>query len=109
MSPSCLTLRTPKCARLLLYGATTDDHEGMDTVRAFLDFLLRLLRSKTNFELAEAYLDLLLKLHGEAVTENEELARVAMEIGGMHGETWGELQERVQSNLCLLKYFSRLQ
>ena len=88
---------------------TTEDYEGMDSVRAFLDFLRRLLATKTNFELAEAYLDLVLKLHGEAVTENEELARVAAEIRAVHAETWGKLQEHVQGNLCLLKYFSRLQ
>ena len=82
-----------------------DDMGGsVELLQRFLQFILYLLSTKKNFELANAYLALYLRIHAEAVAQDEQLLRSLEQIKEMQRLAWDNLKINLNKNLCLVGY-----
>ena len=82
--------------------------EGGGTISALCQFLEMIkvgLRSNTNFEALQSYLSLFLKVHGDVVSQEEELLQVLRDIQALQDESWSSLQAELDESLCLVKFF----
>lgn len=68
-----------------------------------------LLDSRRSFELVEAYLDLALKIHSEAISKDDELIQKAQAVARAHRTGWERLEDSMQYNMCLLGHFAQMQ
>ncbi|NXE27907.1 WDR36 protein, partial [Ardeotis kori] len=75
-----------------------------EVMLSFLKMIETMLNKKYNFELAQAYLALFLKLHLKVLSSEpsllEEVSRLSMQLE----ETWIHLQTLFNQSLCLLTY-----
>lgn len=69
----------------------------------FIRFIESVLRSNKDFELAEAYLSVFLKSHGELVAESEELRSVLPVLSSCHSIVWNRLQEKLMYGMCVVQ------
>jgi len=82
--------------------------EGGGTISALCQFLEMIkagIQSNTNFEALQSYLSLFLRVHGEVVSNEEELVNVLREIETLQDQRWGSLQGELDESLCLVKFF----
>lgn len=77
---------------------------SVDLIQKFLQFILYLLSTKKNFELANSYLALFLKLHGDTISLENDLINVLEQIKEMQSLVWTNLQTNFNKNLCLVSY-----
>jgi len=73
-------------------------------LRLFLATVQHQLDSARDFELAQAYLGLFLKVHGPAISASEELRALLTPLGESQSEAWRRLQDRINSTLCLVNF-----
>jgi hypothetical protein len=76
----------------------------VNLIQNFLNFILYLLTTKNNFELTNAYLALTLKLHGDQITNSEDLSTSLEQIRELHSLAWLGLKMSLNKNLCLVSY-----
>ena len=77
--------------------------EGGGTISALCQFLEMIkvgLRSNTNFEALQSYLSLFLKVHGDVVSQEEELVEILRDIQTLQDQSW--------TNHCVLLNFSKV-
>ena len=82
--------------------------EGGGTISALCQFLEMIkvgLRSNTNFEALQSYLSLFLKVHGDVVSQEEELVEILRDIQTLQDQSWSSLQAELDESLCLVKFF----
>ena len=77
---------------------------SLELLQRFLQFILYLLSTRKNFELANSYLALFLKVHGDAVSSNAELIKSLEQIKEMQQLAWANLQTIMNKNLCMVSY-----
>ena len=77
---------------------------SVELLQTFLQFILYLLTTKKNFEIANAYLALFLKLHGDTVSQEETLIEQLEKIKEMQSLAWTNLETHLNKNLCLVSY-----
>ncbi|KAK3090298.1 hypothetical protein FSP39_010724 [Pinctada imbricata] len=77
---------------------------SVDVMVNFLRFIHYIIRTKRHFELANAYLGLFIKVHGDVICCEP---RVVQELQSLHvtqTESWERLQQLFTQNLCLVNY-----
>jgi len=82
--------------------------EGGGTLSLMLQFLKMIragLEGNGSFEAVQAYLGLFLRVHGEAVAEEEELVEEVAALGEVQGRQWSTLQASLDSCLALTTFF----
>jgi U3 small nucleolar RNA-associated protein 21 len=77
---------------------------SVDLIEKFLNFILYLLSTKKNFELANSYLALLLKIHANTISLEDDLIRVLEQIKETQTLAWDNLKINFNKNLCLVSY-----
>ena len=77
---------------------------SLELLQRFLQFILYLLSTRKNFELANSYLALFLKVHGDEVSSNAELIKSLEQIKEMQQLAWTNLQTIMNKNLCMVSY-----
>jgi U3 small nucleolar RNA-associated protein 21 len=77
---------------------------SVELLQRFLQFVLYLLSTKRNFELANSYLALFLKIHGDTVSQENVLINLLEQIKEMQGLAWTNLEMNLNKNLCLVSY-----
>ncbi|XP_063066369.1 WD repeat-containing protein 36 [Engraulis encrasicolus] len=75
-----------------------------DVLRAFLRLISSMLESRRDFDLAQAYLALFLKLHVRLVSSEPVLMQEASLLSQQLEEMWGHTQTQLNQSLCLLQY-----
>ncbi len=70
-----------------------------------LDFCATVLESRRDYELALAYLDLFLQVHGEDLVHFPALLPYLQRIGKAHHAAWVDLDGMFQHALCLINFF----
>ncbi len=75
---------------------------SVELLNKFLQFILYLLSTRNSFELA--YLGLLLKLHGDAISNDDELINQLEKIKEMQSLAWDNLKLCLNKNLCIVSY-----
>ena len=71
-----------------------------------LALLVRQLQTRRDFELVQAILHVLLRLHGEALLTTPAAMPALRALREHQQAGWCELQEPIHSNLCLLAFMS---
>ena len=82
--------------------------EGGGTISALCQFLEMIkvgLRSNSHFEALQSYLSLFLKVHGDVVSQEEELVEILRDIQTLQDQSWSSLQAELDESLCLVKFF----
>lgn len=80
--------------------------EGGGTVALMLQFLKCIefmLQSNKDFELAQAYLGLFLKVHGATISSEKELRDYLVNIQSCHSVAWNRIQEKLLYSLCVVQ------
>ncbi|KAJ8287031.1 hypothetical protein GJAV_G00046230 [Gymnothorax javanicus] len=77
---------------------------AVEVMRCFLRMVGSMLDSKRDFDLAQAYLALFLKLHLRTVSKEPELMEEARKVSVKLKETWTNMQTLFNQSLCLLTY-----
>lgn len=77
---------------------------SLDVMQSFIRMIGSILDSKRDFDLAQAYLALFLKLHLKLISEESTLMEEAAEVLGPLEETWTHMQMLFSQSLCLLGY-----
>ncbi|XP_055056909.1 WD repeat-containing protein 36 isoform X2 [Misgurnus anguillicaudatus] len=73
-------------------------------MQSFLKMISSVLQSKRDFDLAQAWLALFLKLHLRLIAEHPDLMEEAESVSQQVKESWLSLQTLLHQNLCLLSY-----
>ncbi|KAL7306527.1 hypothetical protein TKK_0001221 [Trichogramma kaykai] len=76
-------------------------------LKKFMKLLKHMLKSKQDFELAQAYLSTFLKCHGATIVENKELADYLHELKRYQIKSWKKLREELFYNLCVVEHLKR--
>ncbi|XP_068725814.1 WD repeat-containing protein 36-like [Montipora capricornis] len=71
----------------------------------FMLFIEHQIGTRRDFELTEAYLGLLLKLHGAAIAGSPELTTIAKRLQQEHSAAWSNIQDLLNQCSCLIGYF----
>lgn len=82
------------------------EEPGGRTLGLMLRYLQRQLRTRRDVELVQALLQLLLRLHSEALASAPALLPALLALRREQQAGWDELQEPIHSNLCLLSFMS---
>jgi len=70
----------------------------------FLAFIRDCIESKFNFELAQSYLALFLKMHGESVLQSQELTDGLKDLQSVQEESWRELKQDISCGVSLVSF-----
>ncbi|KAL0965784.1 hypothetical protein UPYG_G00285670 [Umbra pygmaea] len=73
-------------------------------LKGFLKMVSSMLQSKRDFDLAQAYMALFLKLHLRLISQEPELTEEALRVSQNLEQTWTSMQNLFNQSLCLLSY-----
>jgi U3 small nucleolar RNA-associated protein 21 len=77
---------------------------SLELMESFLLFVLYVLSTRKNFELANSYLALFLKLHGEIISNEDSLITVLEQIKEAQSLVWNNLKLSFDKNICIVSY-----
>ncbi|CAH0553974.1 unnamed protein product [Brassicogethes aeneus] len=80
--------------------------EGGGSIEVMLQFLKcveHMLKTNQDFELAEAYLGVFLKCHGQIVAAEENLRGYVKNVQCCHNVAWQKLQEKLLYTVCVIQ------
>lgn len=87
-----------------LRGLAPDMGGDVSVLKGFLRMVASILDSRRDFDLAQAYLALFLKLHLRLLSQDQELMEEASKVSERLEETWTSMQTLFNQSLCLLAY-----
>ena len=64
------------------------------------------MKTKQHFEIVQAYLSLVLKLHGSTIVQNKDLVDRVDRLKDLSANSWVSLQDLFNHGLCLVQLFS---
>lgn len=70
----------------------------------FLKMIIQVCDSKRNFDVIQSYLNVFLKIHGEALSTDPEAQLVLLKVKSTINTTWTTLQDKFQHSLCLIQF-----
>uniref|UniRef100_A0A672KXW3 WD repeat-containing protein 36-like n=1 Tax=Sinocyclocheilus grahami TaxID=75366 RepID=A0A672KXW3_SINGR len=94
----------PSAIETELRSLSPDMGGDVRVMQSFLKMISSILQSKRDFDLAQAYLALFLKLHLRFIADQPELMEEAESVSAHLEETWMSMQTLLNQNICLLSY-----
>lgn len=89
------------------------DVESSDAELAALSSLLRMVKlelaSNSNFEFIQAFLKLVLQIHGDTLMQQPDLQLQAKDVQDVLSKSWSRIDQLLQSSRCMLGFFGNLQ
>ena len=85
------------------------DEAGLKSLSLFLIYITQELESRRSFQVVQAYLNRFLKLHGDLIADSPALLQQIEIVFQVQREGWKHLQELLHNNLCMVRYFSKIQ
>ena len=99
--------------RSLKHGTQILDVESSDAELAAVSSLLRVVKSElasnSNFEFIQAFLKLLLQIHGDIILQQPDLQLQAKDVQDVLSKSWSKIDQLLQSSRCMLGFFGNLQ
>lgn len=74
----------------------------------FLKMIRSMMKSKKNFELAQAYLGAFLKSHGEEIAQEQQLRDYLPEVQKVQLESWFIIRDKLFYNLSVVQHLKRV-
>ena len=94
-------------------GMQVLDVESSDAELVALSSLLKMVKSElasnSNFEFVQAFLKLLLQIHGDIIMQQPSLRKQAQEVQVVLAKGWSRIDQLLQSSRCMLGFFGNLQ
>ncbi|KAG8130848.1 hypothetical protein E2320_017440 [Naja naja] len=87
-----------------LRGLSPDGGGAIEVMQSFLRMIEAMLNTKCDFELAQAYLALFLKLHFKIICSEPALLAEVSRLSTQLEEIWIHLQTLFNQNICILNY-----
>ncbi|XP_028722882.1 WD repeat-containing protein 36 [Peromyscus leucopus] len=87
-----------------LRNLSPDDGGSVEVMQAFLKMIGMMLDRKRDFELAQAYLALFLKLHLKMLPSEAVLLEELVKLSSQVDEDWTHLQSLFNQSMCILNY-----
>ncbi|XP_040613975.1 WD repeat-containing protein 36 isoform X2 [Mesocricetus auratus] len=87
-----------------LRNLSPDDGGSVDVMQGFLKMIRMMLDRKRDFELAQAYLALFLKLHLKMLPSEPVLLEELVKLSSQVEEDWTHLQSLFNQSMCVLNY-----
>lgn len=75
----------------------------IDVMKKFLNMLEVMLNSNRDFELAQSYLGLFLKIHAKIISKNDELVKLLDVVEESATKAWSKIQNSLMYNICVVK------
>lgn len=94
----------PSAIETELRALSPDMGGDVKVMQSFLKMINSILQSKKDFDLAQAYLALFLKLHLRFIADQPELMEEAESVSANLEEMWISMQALLNQNICLLSY-----
>ncbi|NXF36604.1 WDR36 protein, partial [Nyctibius bracteatus] len=94
----------PSNIEIELRGLAPEGGGSMEVMLSFLKMIGMMLNKKYNFELAQAYLALFLKLHLKILSSEPNLLEEVSRLSTQLEETWIHLRTLFSQSLCVLTY-----
>ncbi|NWI18602.1 WDR36 protein, partial [Crypturellus soui] len=94
----------PSSIEVELRGLAPEGGGSVEVMLSFLRMIGMMLTKKYNFELAQAYLALFLKLHLKILSSEPKLLEEISRLSTQLEETWIHLRTLFNQSLCVLKY-----
>nr|AAT68148.1 TA-WDRP-like [Danio rerio] len=94
----------PSAIETELRALSPDMGGDVGVMKSFLKMISCILKSKKDFDLAQAYLALFLKLHLRLISDEPELMEEAEKVSAQLEETWMCIQTLLNQSICLLSY-----
>ncbi|XP_010281022.1 PREDICTED: WD repeat-containing protein 36-like [Phaethon lepturus] len=94
----------PSNIEIELRGLAPEGGGSIEVMQSFLRMIGMMLKKKYNFELAQAYLALFLKLHLKILSSEPNLLEEISKLSVQLEETWIHLQSLFNQSLCVLTY-----
>ncbi|XP_054253451.1 WD repeat-containing protein 36 [Indicator indicator] len=94
----------PSNIEIELRGLAPESGGSVEVMLSFLRMIGMMLSKKYNFELAQAYLALFLKLHLKFLSSEPNLSEEVSRLSVQLEETWINLQVLFNQSLCVLTY-----
>ena len=82
--------------------------ETDEDVEAVLRFLLHYLRARDQYEMVQACLNVVLRVHSERIMQSPALAQTVDELQAAHEGTWRGIEYLTHFNMCLVKSLSKM-
>lgn len=76
---------------------------NIDVMKQFLKMLDVMLKSNRDFELAQSYMSLFLKMHTKVISQNEDLRDALVSVEETATKAWSKLQNELLYNICIVK------
>lgn len=76
---------------------------NIDVMKQFLKMLDVMLKSNRDFELAQSYLSLFLKMHTKIISQNEDMRDSLESVEESATKAWAKLQNELLYNICVVK------
>lgn len=97
----------PSAIDLEVQSLAFDMRCAVPMLQQFLKMIKHMLKSKRDFELAQAYLSLFLKCHGTMLCEEQELAESLTEFQKLQLKSWKVVREKLFYNLSIVQHLKR--
>lgn len=82
---------------------SVDSGGNVKVMLQYFKFIEFMLKSNTNFELAEAYMGLFLKTHGFTIAQERTLSNYLPSVSSCHNVAWNRMQDTFLYIQCVLK------
>ena len=76
---------------------------NVDVMKQFLKMVDVMLKSNRDFELAQSYMSLFLKMHTKVISQNEDLRDTLVSVEETATKAWSKLQSELLYNICVVK------
>lgn len=94
---------SPSSIEAEITSMAPDAGGNIDLMKQFLKLLEIILKSNKDFELAQSYLSLFLKIHTKVISEEDELRKVLELLEEAATQAWSKLQNLLLYNICVVK------
>lgn len=87
-------------------GSSEDELAALGSL---LNMVKSELLSNSNFEFIQAFLKLLLQIHGDVIMQHSDLQLKAKDVQSVLAKGWSRIDQLLQSSRCMLGFFGNLQ
>lgn len=94
----------PSAIDMEVRSLSEDMGGSVELMEKFMQYLLYLMTTRKNFELANSYLALFLKVHANTISLEDDLVSILEKIKEVQTLVWSNLHVSFNKNLCLVSY-----
>ncbi|CAG9579734.1 unnamed protein product [Danaus chrysippus] len=98
-----LKLMSASAIEVEVTSMAPDAGGSIEVMKKFLIMLDILIRSNRDFELAQSYLSIFLKMHTKLIAQEDELMKPLESVEESATRAWSRLQNHLMYNICVVK------